>query len=168
MIQTLGPLSRLGEISTPRARIAPIGPIAVGIVRLQDLKSPRGRGPAAPGAADDGTVDMAQSTDHTALDQTLDGLLAEAAGALEVLPPIADCERLERELRRAIRDLAEQVRGQLAHYPRGSIDWNARDQALLAAQYALTGTLGDGLRSAARQVAALGERARELREIAGR
>lgn len=111
---------------------------------------------------------MQQPTDRATSDQTLDGLLAEAAAALIVLPPIADCERLERDLRRAIRDLANQVRGQLAHYPPGSIDWNRRDQALIAAQYTLTGTLGSGLKSAARQVAALGERARVLREIAGR
>lgn len=110
---------------------------------------------------------MSQSTDRSTRDQTLDGLLADAAAALDVLPPIADCERLERDLRRAVRDLSDQVRRQLAHYPAGSIDWNRRDQALLAAQATLTGTLGDGLLSAARQVAALGERARELREIAG-
>lgn len=111
---------------------------------------------------------MSQSTDRALRDQTLDGLLAEASTVLDVLPPIADCERLERDLRRAVRDLSDQVRGQLAHYPPGSIDWNRRDQALLGAQATLTGTLGNGLRSAARQVAALGERARVLREIASR
>lgn len=109
---------------------------------------------------------MSQSTDRTLREQTLDGLLAEAAAALDMLPPIADCERLERDLRRAVRDLADQVRRQLARYPPGGIDWNRRDQALLAAQNTLTGTLGDGLLSAARQVAELGKRARELREIA--
>lgn len=111
---------------------------------------------------------MTNPTDRALRDQTLDGLLAEAATALDILPPIADCERLERDLRRAVRDLAEQVRGQLAHYPPGTIDWNRRDQALIATQATLTGTLGNGLKSAARQVAALGERARVLREIAGR
>ena len=111
---------------------------------------------------------MQNPTDRAVRDQTLDGLLAEAAAAVVVLPPIADCERLERDLRWAVRGLADQVRGQLAHYPRGGIDWNRRDQALIAAQYTLTGGLGDGLLSAARHVAALGERARELREIAGR
>jgi hypothetical protein len=111
---------------------------------------------------------MQQPTDRAVHDQTLDGLLADAAAALDILPPIAVCERLERDLRWAVRGLADQVRGQLAHYPRGSIDWNRRDQALLGAQATLTGTLGDGLLSAARQVAALGERARVLREIAGR
>ena len=111
---------------------------------------------------------MTNPTDRAVRDQTLDGLLAEAAAAVVILPPIADCERLERDLRWAVRGLADQVRGQLAHYPAGSVDWNRRDTALLAAQYTLTGGLGDGLLSAARQVAALGERARELREIAGR
>lgn len=111
---------------------------------------------------------MSQSTDRAATDQTLDGLLAEAAAALEVLPSIADCERLERELRRAVRDLADQVRTEMAYLPRGSVDWNRRDQALIGARATLTGDLGYGLQSAARQVAALGMRAEELREIAGR
>lgn len=111
---------------------------------------------------------MTNPTDRAVRDQTLDGLLAEAAAAVVVLPPIAECERLERDLRRAVRDLAEWVRGELAHYPPGSVDWNRRDTALIAAQSTLTGGLGDGLMSAARHVAALGERARELREIAGR
>lgn len=110
---------------------------------------------------------MEHTTDRATRDQTLDDLLAEAAAALQPLATIEDCRRLERDLRRAVRDLSDQVRGQLAHYPAGSIDWNRRDQALLAAQYTLTGGLGDGLKSAARQVAALGERARVLREIAG-
>lgn len=111
---------------------------------------------------------MMQPTDQTTCDQTLDGLLAEARAALDMLPPIDTCKRLERELRRAVRELADRVRPQLAYYPPGSVDWNVRDAALIAARDTLTGTLGDGLVSAARQVAALGERARVLREIAGR
>lgn len=112
-------------------------------------------------------ISVGSPTDRTLRDQTLDGLLAEAAAALDMLPPIADCERLERDLRRVIRVLADQVRTEMRHLPPGGIDWNRRDQALLAAQNTVMGTLGDGLLSAARQVAALGERARELREIAG-
>ncbi|MER6182965.1 DUF6415 family natural product biosynthesis protein [Streptomyces sp. NPDC001652] len=110
---------------------------------------------------------MSQSTDRALRDQTLDGLLAEAAAALHPLATIEDCQRLDAELRDAIRVLADQVRTEMRRLPPGGIDWNRRDQALLAAQNTLTGTLGDGLLSAARQVAALGRRARELREIAG-
>lgn len=111
---------------------------------------------------------MANDTDRAAPDHTLDGLTAEARAAVDILPSIGDCERLDRDLRAAIRDLADQARTQMRYLPRGDIDWNRHDQALIAAQYTLTGTLGDGLLSAARQVAELGKRVEELREIAGR
>lgn len=138
-----------------------------GIVQIQDSKAPRGRS-YDPGAADDGTVDMAQSTDRAAADQALDGLTAEARAAVDILPPIADCERLDRDLRAAIRELADQVRTQMRYLPSGGIDWSRHDTALLAAQATLLDSLGNGLRSAARQVAELGKRVAELREIAGR
>lgn len=111
---------------------------------------------------------MSHPTDRTLHDPTLDGLTAEARAALDILPPIADCERLERDLRAAIRELADEIRPAMRYLTPGSVDWNRHDQALLAAQYTLTGTLGAGLKSAARQVAELGRRVEELREIAGR
>jgi hypothetical protein len=110
---------------------------------------------------------MAHPTDRATRDQTLDGLLAEAAAVDAVLPPIDDCRRLERDLRAAVRELADQVRQQQRHLALGGIDWNRHDQALLAAQATLLGGLGAGLQSAARHVAELGRRVRELRAIAG-
>lgn len=111
---------------------------------------------------------MSNPTDRATTCQTLDGLTTEARAAVDILPPIADCERLERELGDAIGELAGQVRTQMGYLPRGSVDWNRHDAALLAAQETLLGTLGDGLKSAARQVGELGRRVEELREIAGR
>lgn len=108
---------------------------------------------------------MAHPTSRTATDQTLDGLTAEAREAVDILPPIADCERLERDLRNAVRELSDQVRTQMGRLPRGGIDWNRHDTALLAAQNTLLGTLGAGLKSAARQVGELGRRVEELREL---
>lgn len=61
MIETLGPLCRLGEISGPRARIARIAPIGRRIVTGTNREAP-GTRCSVPGAADEESVDMTQPT----------------------------------------------------------------------------------------------------------
>jgi hypothetical protein len=109
-------------------------------------------------------------THHTepaaAVHQRYDDLIAEAEAAAGILPPIDDCRRLARELRAAIRDLAERVRARQDHLPQDDDAWRACEAALLAAQAALCGGLGLGLRSAALHVSTLGGAARRLADVA--
>jgi hypothetical protein len=100
-----------------------------------------------------------------AVHQRYDDLIAEAEAAAGILPVIDDCRRLARELRAAIRDLAERVRARQDQLPHGAPEWQACEEALLAAQGALCGDLGLGLRSAALHVATLGGAARRLAAV---
>jgi hypothetical protein len=102
----------------------------------------------------------------TAAHQRYDDLIAEAEAAAGILPSIDDCRRLEAELRAAIRVLAEQVRARQDRLPQEDSTWQACEAALLAAQGALCGGLGLGLRSAALHVATLGAAAKRLADVA--
>jgi hypothetical protein len=84
-------------------------------------------------------------------------LIAEALAATGILPTIDDCRRLNAALRAAIGDLAERIRLQQDRTPREAATWQRCEDALLAAQAALFGDLGFGLRSAALHVQTLGE-----------
>ncbi len=107
---------------------------------------------------------MAHPTDPAVPTQRreLDDLIARALAAPVVHPTIADCECMNRELRRAIAGLADTVRRDLERLPPATADWQIRERALLNAQGALCGGLGLGLRSAALHVATLAEQARAL------
>ncbi|MGW5633976.1 DUF6415 family natural product biosynthesis protein [Streptomyces sp. NPDC003832] len=109
---------------------------------------------------------MPQPTEHPAptTPAELDELLAQAAAALRILPTYDECRRLDRVLGQAIGVLADEVRVSLQYFAPDTADWARREAALVAARDALCGTLGDGLQSAARHVACLGEAARGLAE----
>lgn len=106
---------------------------------------------------------MTQPTDQAAsAHQRYAALIAEAEAAAGILPTIDDCRRLEGDARRAIGQLADEVRRRQDRLPRDEAAWEACERAILGAQAALLGDPGLGLRSAALHVATLGEAAQAL------
>lgn len=108
---------------------------------------------------------MSHPTERTApTHQRYAALIAEAEAAAGILPTIDDCRRLEAEVRRAIAQLADEVRRRQDYLAPDTAAWTSCERALLTAQGSLLGGLGLGLRSAALHVATLGEAARALVE----
>ena len=108
---------------------------------------------------------MAHHTEQQAAPhQRYAALIDEALAAAGMLPTIDDCRRLEVDARRAIGQLADEVRRRQDRLPRDEAAWEACEAAILGAQGALLGGPGLGLRSAALHVATLGEAARALVE----
>jgi len=106
---------------------------------------------------------MTHPTEQAAIPhQRYEALIDEAERATGILPTIDDCRRLNSDLRGAIGDLADRVRQRQDCLAPDTAAWQQCEQALLAAQAALIGDLGLGLRSAALHVATLGQAARTL------
>ncbi|MFJ5973489.1 DUF6415 family natural product biosynthesis protein [Streptomyces sp. NPDC093060] len=108
---------------------------------------------------------MNQPTDRAAPDYTpaqVDALIAESAAATGILPTIDRCHHLNRQLRAAIQQLADQVRQRQAAFPERSRDWYRCDRLLTDTGTVLAEGMGHGLLSAALHVAALGRQAQAL------
>lgn len=111
---------------------------------------------------------MPQPTDKPApaTPAELDDLLAQAAAAVRVLPTIEECRRLDRALAAVIGDLADRVCRHQQAFAADTAEWTRCERVLIRGRDALCGSLGNGLRSAARHVAEMGQAARELSEAA--
>jgi hypothetical protein len=116
--------------------------------------------------ADERSVDVAQPTDRTAPDQTVDGLIDEALDATRILPPYQRCTELNKQLRAAIGDLYPAVQEHAARQSERSRDWYRIHGALEETDDVLAAGLGSGLLSAALHLAALGRQCRTLKAIA--
>lgn len=107
---------------------------------------------------------MANPTDRTAPDQTLDDLISEAYAATGILPTIDDCRRINDGLRAAIGELAGQVGERQLHKTARSRDWYRCDRLLADTETLLAQDMGAGLLSAALHVAELGRHCQMLRD----
>jgi hypothetical protein len=105
---------------------------------------------------------MAKPTDQPPTQQSLAGLIDEALGARQMLPPYERCMELNRALRAAIGDLYLAVQEQARQAPAHSRDWHRLHGLLTDVDDTLTRDLGAGLLSAAIQLGALARHCRNL------